>query len=89
MNYADDGGAQTLRTVWPLGLFYWGTRWSLGAWCELRQDFRNFRLDRVGSLELLSDHYPVETGRTVGDLMRHYRDSAARRAGSETDKEME
>jgi predicted DNA-binding transcriptional regulator YafY len=76
MNYADRGGAPSERTVWPLGLFYWGTRWSLGAWCELREDFRNFRLDRVASLELLGDHYPVVAGRTVGDLMRHYQEAA-------------
>jgi predicted DNA-binding transcriptional regulator YafY len=46
--------------------------------CALRQDFRNFRLDRVSELELLDDHYPVVAGRTVGDLMRHYEDEARR-----------
>jgi predicted DNA-binding transcriptional regulator YafY len=72
MRYADGAGVQSLRTVWPLGLFYWGTRWSLGAWCELRQDFRNFRLDRVSSLELMDERYPVAPGRTIADLIQHY-----------------
>jgi len=76
MAYAGGSGERSQRTVWPLGLFYWGTRWSLGAWCELRQDFRNFRLDRVSSLELLEDRYPVVAGRTVSDLMRHYRETS-------------
>jgi predicted DNA-binding transcriptional regulator YafY len=79
MAYADRGGALSRRIVWPLGLFYWGTRWSLGAWCELRQDFRNFRLDRVSDLELLDDRYPVRSGRTVADLMRHYEGEARQR----------
>jgi predicted DNA-binding transcriptional regulator YafY len=78
MNYADRAGSATQRTVWPLGLFYWGTRWSLGGSCEPRQDFRNFRLDRVSCLELLSEHYPVAPGRTIGDLMRHYEKESAR-----------
>ncbi len=78
-SYADRTGAPSSRTVWPLGLFYWGTRWSLGAWCELRQDFRNFRLDRVCQLELLADHYPVEAGRTIADLMNHYREESRER----------
>ena len=78
-SYADRTGAPSSRTVWPLGLFYWGTRWSLGAWCELRQDFHNFRLDRVCQLELLDDHYPVEAGRTIADLMNHYREESRER----------
>lgn len=64
MAYVDSGGDVSRRTAWPPGLFYRGTRWSLGAWCELRRDFRNFRLDRVRELELLGDRYPVESGWT-------------------------
>src|SRR5262245_19269957 len=39
--YEDGKKAATVRTVQPLGLFYWGATWSLGAWCELRTGFRN------------------------------------------------
>src|SRR5215471_10195824 len=45
--YATKDGVATERTVRPLGIFFWGRTWTLAAWCELRQDFRNFRLDRV------------------------------------------
>ncbi|HKE19687.1 MAG TPA: WYL domain-containing protein, partial [Kofleriaceae bacterium] len=79
MAYVDSGGDVSRRTVWPPGLLYWGTRWSLGAWCELRRDFRNFHLDRVSELELLADRYPVESGRTVADLMRHDEGGARQR----------
>jgi len=47
--YTDDAGANTTRMVRPLGLFYWGRTWTLLAWCELRVDFRSFRLDRIAA----------------------------------------
>lgn len=43
---------ETSRTIFPLGLFYWGGRWTLGGWCELRGDYRDFRVDRISKLEL-------------------------------------
>ncbi|WP_223116278.1 helix-turn-helix transcriptional regulator [Nitrincola alkalisediminis] len=45
----------TTRTVYPLGLFYWGGKWTLGCWCELRGDYRDLRIDRITQLEL-SEH---------------------------------
>lgn len=50
-SYADQYGAATTRTVRPLGLWFWGRVWTLIAWCELRRDFRMFRLDRMDSIE--------------------------------------
>ena len=48
--YEDEKGQRTDREIYPLGLFYWGGKWTLGAWCVLRQAFRNFRTDRIQSL---------------------------------------
>lgn len=45
--YASESQTMTTRAVRPLGLYYWGKVWTLAAWCELRDDFRNFRLDRI------------------------------------------
>ena len=45
------------RIVRPLLLTYWGTTWALGAWCELRQDFRNFRIDRIQEAEPLASRF--------------------------------
>lgn len=70
--YEDRAGAATARTVQPLGLFYWGHAWSLGAWCELRQGFRNFRLDRMSEAAVLDDTFATEPGRTLADFFRHY-----------------
>ena len=76
--YEDRKSATTSRTVLPLGLFYFGPVWSLGAWCELRRDFRTFRLDRVSELRVLAETFPVERGRTLSDLFEHYRNETAR-----------
>ena len=47
LHYADEAGTRTLRAVRPLGLWFWGKTWTLIAWCELRQAFRLFRIDRI------------------------------------------
>jgi predicted DNA-binding transcriptional regulator YafY len=47
LRYRDEAGVETQRTVRPLGLVYWGKVWTLVAWCELRHDFRMFRVDRI------------------------------------------
>ena len=59
IDYAGEDGAPTLdRTVRPLGLYFWGKVWTLAAWCELRDDFRNFRVDRIRQPRLAE---PFET----------------------------
>jgi len=45
--YRDAEGQTTTRTVRPLGIWFWGKVWTLVAWCELRDDFRMFRVDRI------------------------------------------
>lgn len=46
-SYEDAQGAGSARMVRPLGLAFWGKVWTLLSWCELRQDFRMFRVDRM------------------------------------------
>jgi predicted DNA-binding transcriptional regulator YafY len=69
--YENERGDKTERTVRPLGVFFWGKTWTLAAWCEMRVDFRNFRLDRVGESALL-DRFEDEPGRTLRDLLAQY-----------------
>lgn len=73
--YRDAQGQGSERTVQPLGLFYWGETWTLGAWCELRESFRNFRVDRIENLAV-GTGFPQVPGRTLEDLFRFYRDEA-------------
>lgn len=70
LDYADEQGRSSQRTVRPLGCFFWGAVWTLAAWCELRQDFRSFRIDRVRAIELLDERFRDEPGRTLADLLR-------------------
>ncbi|MFA6310372.1 MAG: YafY family protein [Sterolibacterium sp.] len=70
ISYRDAQGTPTERLVWPLGLFYWGKVWTFVAWCELRGQFRDFRVDRVLAFAVAGEHYPEEQGRTLADYIR-------------------
>lgn len=59
----------TSRTVFPLGLFYWGGRWTLGAWCELRGDYRDFRLDHIIRLEFCEHPGALPGGVSLPDYI--------------------
>jgi predicted DNA-binding transcriptional regulator YafY len=65
ITYEDDQKRRTQRVVWPIQLGFMDRARVLAAWCELRQDFRTFRTDRIVLLAPL-DRYP---GRRAG-LMR-------------------
>ncbi len=65
--YEDEAGQRTDRTVRPLGLFFWGKVWTLVAWCELRDDFRMFRVDRIVEAEAEGRFRP-EKGLTLRDF---------------------
>lgn len=41
----------TLREVEPVGLYHYGSGWHLIAFCRLRQDYRDFRVDRIRKLD--------------------------------------
>jgi len=71
--YRDVSGDASERTVRPLGCFYWGKVWTLSAWCELRDDFRGFRLDRMDAIDMLPDRFRDEPGKTLTDLLRTFK----------------
>lgn len=71
IGYTDAKDDPSERIIRPLGIFFWGAVATLGAWCELRQDFRNFRLDRIESLEILDQTFnTTECGRSLQDYYR-------------------
>ncbi|OQX09481.1 MAG: DNA-binding transcriptional regulator [Thiothrix lacustris] len=57
------------RDVKPLGLFFWGNVWTLTAWCELRADFRTFRLDRIRWLVTLEQTFEELPGQRLADFL--------------------
>jgi predicted DNA-binding transcriptional regulator YafY len=70
ISYRDLSEKASERTVRPLGCFYWGKVWTLAAWCEQRNDFRSFRVDRVTYVRRLDEPFRDEPGRTLADLVR-------------------
>lgn len=70
ISYVDGEGAASDRPVRPLVLEFWGRVWTLAAWCETRDDFRSFRVDRIDSLTPTGETFPDEPGSTVADWRR-------------------
>ena len=60
--YTREDGARSERSVRPLGLYFWGSKWTLAAWCELREDYRSFRPDRMEEVTLLDTTFDPEAG---------------------------
>ncbi|HEX7928087.1 MAG TPA: YafY family protein [bacterium] len=70
IDYARERGAPTTRVIWPIGLAYFSEVRLVVAWCELRRDFRAFRLDRIARWRTLPD--PLPKPRLV--LLREWRE---------------
>ena len=54
ISYLSLRGQKSEREIFPLGLFYWGGKWTLGAWCFLRQEYREFRVDLIQAIRVSS-----------------------------------
>ena len=72
LSYRDDAGAETTRTIRPFGIWFWGRVWTAVGWCELRDDFRMFRVDRIAAMEE-GDIFRYESGKTFRDFMASHR----------------
>jgi predicted DNA-binding transcriptional regulator YafY len=75
VDYTDPKGNSTRRTLLPLGLFFWGQTWTLGAYCELRQGFRNFRLDRMDRVRLSKHAFELVSPVTLEDYIAAMRET--------------
>ena len=70
VTYRDEMGQKTQRDIRPLGLWFWGKVWTLVAWCEMRDDFRMFRIDRMSTMEHAGRRFRPERSRTLADFFR-------------------
>jgi predicted DNA-binding transcriptional regulator YafY len=61
--YADEQGRRTNRVIWPIAMAYYVDVTLVGAWCELRADYRNFRVERIQSSKVLDEHFDQHGGR--------------------------
>lgn len=57
LGYQDEQGSASERTVWPFALAYFEGKRLLAAWCELRGDYRHFRIDRIASVLSTGERY--------------------------------
>lgn len=57
------------RIIWPLGLFFWGKVWTAVAWCEIRNDFRQFRIDRIEQYDVLDEVFVTKENQTLNHYL--------------------
>ncbi len=70
MSYTRGDGCKSERTVRPLCLSFVAPIWLLTGWCELRNDFRNFRIDRIHEIKECEEGFADEPGKTLNDFLR-------------------
>ncbi|RSD29759.1 helix-turn-helix transcriptional regulator [Vibrio pectenicida] len=68
LHYISQNKSKSQRTVQPLGLVFWGNSWTLVAWCDLRGEYRQFRLDRIENCFVLDETYET----TESKNLEHY-----------------
>src|SRR5262249_40430107 len=70
LDYRDENGRASLRNIEPLCLSFWGGVWTLGAWCRLRNDFRNFRPDRIARFDAIGEIFEETPQRGLAAYLR-------------------
>lgn len=76
-DYEREDGERSHRQVRPLGLYFWGGVWTLASWCEMRTDFRNFRVDRIGELQVFEEQFPADPNKSLKAFIDRMRAGAA------------
>jgi len=75
--YSKEDGQSSEREVRPLALYFWGGAWTLAAWCELRKDFRVFRIDRMQEVRVLRREFVQKKGQRLEDFVRETKNGVA------------
>ncbi|PCI38155.1 MAG: DNA-binding transcriptional regulator [Thiotrichales bacterium] len=66
-SYTREDGAASTRKIRPLCMAFFGPVWLLLGWCKMRNDFRNFRLDRMSNMQITADRFFDEKGKRLYD----------------------
>jgi predicted DNA-binding transcriptional regulator YafY len=69
LQYGDGDGKETERRVRPLAIWAFTDGWLFVGWCELRKDFRAFRLDRIVTVEATGEHFVEEPGKGLSTYL--------------------
>ncbi len=68
IRYTDESKRQSRRVIRPLCLVFIAPVWLLAAWCELRRDYREFRVDRITWMEVTDEPFRSEVGKDLQGL---------------------
>ena len=82
IDYRDERGEVTTRVVWPVIIGFFEKARMLAAWCELRQDFRHFRTDRVIAADFLDERHGSRPGELRARWKRQMEDRYREQASS-------
>ena len=74
LTYVSLKNETTERIIWPFLLYFWGNKWTLGAWCELRQGFRSFRVDLMQQA-VLAEPFEADANRSLQAYVDYQRDA--------------
>jgi len=77
--YVDEKGRHTRRTVRPLAMAYYVDVTLVGAWCELRKDLRNFRVERIAASRALAARFQDHNGKLLAQWLALPKDRPASR----------
>ena len=72
ISYRSLDECQSQRTIRPLQLEIWDHVWTLTAWCETRDDFRTFRVDRIDNLLRTGERFPSEPDKSYDTYLEHF-----------------
>ncbi|WP_087026229.1 helix-turn-helix transcriptional regulator [Thaumasiovibrio subtropicus] len=72
IHYHTEDGTPSQRVIQPLGQVFWGKVWTLVAWCELRQAYRNFRVDRIDDLAVLPQCFETSDTKSLKHYLSQY-----------------
>ncbi|WNW13910.1 YafY family protein [Pseudomonas sp. DTU_2021_1001937_2_SI_NGA_ILE_001] len=84
ITYAHADGEVSRRLVYPLGLFYWGGKWTVGTWCEARGAYRDFRVDRIAAIIPAEQAFADNPAIDLRTYMRYQQDQWDSRVGTDS-----
>lgn len=70
MDYVRADDEHSSRTIEPLGMIFWGKVWTLVAWCQLRGDYRTFRLDRIQSILVTDERFETSENKSLKHFLQ-------------------
>ncbi|UDF30780.1 UNVERIFIED_ORG: YafY family transcriptional regulator [Roseateles sp. XES5] len=74
ITYLDEQSRRSQRTIWPIATVYYVDVTLIAAWCELREDYRHFRVDRIQKSQITQERFATDSSRLMAEWI-------AKRAG--------